>query len=394
MLPKKVLHIMNSASGGAALSTMDIIRGLKEKGIESSIVCHDAGTPEEKNKLSELVDERILFTPLYWWNKKIRTDLWKRPILQVLQILRTGWKYSSSQKIINFAVKHQIELIHTNTLLTPEGGIAAKELYLPHVWHIRELVGKDNPFQFYKTKKGLMKYLREHTSLCIANSHATAKYFIHQEAEDWIRVVPNGIHFKQTKNRYYEPENLVVAVVANLTSSSKKHALFIEAMALLPQVENVEYRIYGYDSKSRYSVKIHRLAAKIVKKNQVRFMGHGADPEQIMNEIDVLVHPSDQESFGRIVVEAMMSGCPVVGVKGGGAAEIVEHGITGLLAEPDNPESLSDCMLKLIQNPELRKKFGQAGQQRAKQHFSFQRCFSELLTVYGKAMERPLGQQS
>src|SRR5207248_1139130 len=139
--PRKVLHVFNSASGGAALSTLGLMEMFRKQGIAACAVCHDAGTPSEREQILRATNGETLFIPLYWWNKKIRAALWKRPLIELRQLVKTGWMRRSAGRVTEFARVHGAELIHTNTFLVPEGGIAARRLGLPHVWHIRELLG-------------------------------------------------------------------------------------------------------------------------------------------------------------------------------------------------------------------------------------------------------------
>src|SRR5690606_6503984 len=117
-LPAKVLHVLNSAAGGAALSTFDLIARFRAAGIRSAAVCHDAGSEHERSVLRELTDGEVCFTTLYWWNKKIRVPRWKRPLSEAKQLVRTGWKRGSARLVTEFAARHGAELIHTNTILT------------------------------------------------------------------------------------------------------------------------------------------------------------------------------------------------------------------------------------------------------------------------------------
>src|SRR5688572_809252 len=99
-LPRKVLHLMNAAGGGAALSTLGLIGQLRERGIECCVVCHDAGTTEEREAIADAVKGEALFTPLYWWNPKTRVKTWKRPALEALQLLRTGFRLGELGRIV------------------------------------------------------------------------------------------------------------------------------------------------------------------------------------------------------------------------------------------------------------------------------------------------------
>ena len=195
-----------------------------------------------------------------------------------------------------------------------------------------------------------------HASLVVANSEITAATAAGSIPAEMLRTVPNGIDLRSFTPRCdgrSAGERLVVAMVASLTSRTKKHALFIEAVHQLHETAPLEFRIYGHDpgaggarSGDRYADEIHGLIRQLGLADRFRFPGHVADPAQIMAEIDLLVHPADNESFGRIVVEAMAAGLPVVGVRGGGVGEIVVDGRTGLLAPPDEPVELAACIAR------------------------------------------------
>ena len=123
--PRYVLHVLNSATGGAALSTLGIMGALRGEGIRSCAVCHDAGSPSERQQLLDATDGAVSFTRLYWWNRRLRMPLWRRPLAQAKQIVTTGWLRGSASRVTAFAERQGVDLIHTNTILTPEGGLAA-----------------------------------------------------------------------------------------------------------------------------------------------------------------------------------------------------------------------------------------------------------------------------
>ncbi len=396
--PKKVLHIFNSAAGGAALSTIALIEALRDKGIGACAVCHDAGSVAEREQIREATHGDVLFTPMYWWNPKIRAALWKRPLIEFRQRLRTGGTRRSAAKVARFALNHEADLIHTNTILVPEGGLAARRLSLPHVWHLRELLGPAQPFQLPKRLASDAGYFFRHASLIVANSEITAEAATDSIPADLVRVVPNGLDLR----RFSPPTGprlpgrpLVVAMVASLTSRWKKHGLFVEAAARIPTGDSVEFRIYGHDplcaAHDTYAQSIHQQVARLGLSDRFRFAGYVGDPAKIMSEVDILVHPADQESFGRVIVEAMATAVPVVGVRGGGVAEIVVDGETGFLAPPDNVAALAELTTRLIGDAALRRRLGSAGRRRAETTYSLESCAEGILQVYEEAMHRPLG---
>lgn len=372
---------------------------MKKDGVGACAVCHNAGTPAEREMLREATDGEVLFTTLYWWNKKIRADYWKRPLLEARQIIKTGWSRSSATKVARFAKRHHADLIHTNTLITPEGGIAARALGLPHVWHLRELIGPNEPFRLRLEGPALGRYLSRHCSKLIANSRTSAERVQDFLPPELLEIVPNGIDLSRFTTKRDRPGGapIVVAMVGNLSSRTKKHALFIEAASRVNPGLPVEFRIYGHDpsenghkSGDEYIDSLRRLIQQRGLAQRFQWLGYFPNPAKIMSKIDVLVHPADNESFGRIVVEAMAAGLPVVGVRGGGVGEIVKHEMTGFLSDPNEPDQLAAFIERLINDADLRVTMGRNGRARAVSHYSLESCAASILRVYQAAMERPL----
>jgi glycosyltransferase involved in cell wall biosynthesis len=397
-----VMHVLNGASGGAAMSTIALMEGLKKQGICACAVCDDKGTDEERGRLRDAVGGNVVFVPLYWWNQKTRSTAWKRPLLEAMQLIRTGWKLSSTRNIIRAIERWNPQLIHTNTLLTPEGGLAARKVGIPHVWHIRELVGPGLPFQFGLVGQAFGSYLETHCDRIIANSKVTAAQIKPWVSQDFVRVVSNGIDcasFVPKQSRALA-NPVVIGMVANLSSKWKKHRLFIEAAARVDPSLPVKWRIYGHDPSEGGRVQTDsytnglRVLAKTLKiESLLEFPGH-LPPEKIMSEIDILVHPADAESFGRVVVEAMAAGVPVVGAGGGGVAEIVIPEETGLLFRPDDSNDLARCIERVIHDGDLARRFAIAGRSRAEQEYGIDNTARKVAEIYHEVLGNRQGREA
>ena len=103
---------------------------------------------------------------------------------------------------------------------------------------------------------------------------------------------------------------------------------------------------------------------------------------------DIFVVPSVwNEPFGMVIVEAMSSGLPVIGTRGGGIPEIVEDGETGILVERGDAIGLAEAIARLVEKKDLRLSMGQAGRQRALQLFSWEKASQCLLHHYREFMD-------
>jgi glycosyltransferase involved in cell wall biosynthesis len=114
----------------------------------------------------------------------------------------------------------------------------------------------------------------------------------------------------------------------------------------------------------------------------VTFAGMRSDVPKILKALDVFVLPSWWEGMPNAVLEAMAAGLPVVATAVGGTPEVVVDGVTGLLVPPHDPDSLAQAIVRLLGDPDLRRRMGQAGQDRVGQQFSVEKMVEQTQTLY------------
>jgi glycosyltransferase involved in cell wall biosynthesis len=397
-LPRRVLHVMNNAQGGAAESTLSIIEGLREHGVESSVMCHRSGDPAGDERLVEAVEGRCRFETLWSWNRRIRLAPWRRVAVDLREGARTGRGRRSVRAVTEFAASQGVDLVHSNTVLVPEGAWTARALELPHVWHLRELVGPGHPYRFWRESRFVPDRLMPSGEVLVANSHVAAEAARSMTRpptafdEARVFVVRNGIEverFADLPPRSGD-DRLVVGMVANLTSRWKQHDLFIDAVATVEPALPVRYVMVGLDPYREglpdpYAEALHRRVLDLGLADRFEFVGAVSDPARIMAMLDVLVHPCGQESFGRVTVEAMAAGRAVVAVRAGGSGEVVRHDHSGLLVPPDDPTAMGEAIVRLATDPEKRAALGAAGRLEAVEHFGADRLIEGVLAAYRHA---------
>ncbi len=102
----------------------------------------------------------------------------------------------------------------------------------------------------------------------------------------------------------------------------------------------------------------------------------------MLSAMDILAFPSHNESFGITLLEAMAIEIPVAASNNAGIPDIVVDGVTGLLVPPKNSSELSKALLKLIENPSLRKKLSEAAKKRVIENFDIKIIVTKLLNFY------------
>ena len=105
--------------------------------------------------------------------------------------------------------------------------------------------------------------------------------------------------------------------------------------------------------------------------DRVRFLGFRMDIPQLMSACDLIVHTSTApEPFGRVIVEAMLCGKPIVASAAGGATELITHKHTGWLTTPGDVLKLAATINQCRQQPEMTQQIAIAGKKSALQHFN------------------------
>jgi glycosyltransferase involved in cell wall biosynthesis len=133
--------------------------------------------------------------------------------------------------------------------------------------------------------------------------------------------------------------------------------------------------------KGELDVELRAEALNISANGKVSFLGWRSDIEEIMPVFDIFVLPSLNEGMGRVLVEAMAAGKPIVASNVGGIPDLVQHGHNGLLVPPGDEKALAAAILQLINDPEKAKLMGQRGRELCHQ-FSIDAMVQKLDALY------------
>jgi sugar transferase (PEP-CTERM/EpsH1 system associated) len=118
----------------------------------------------------------------------------------------------------------------------------------------------------------------------------------------------------------------------------------------------------------------------------VVFAGLRTDIPEILAGLDLFALPSLWEGLPNVVLEAMAAGLPVAATAVGGTPEIVVDGVTGILVPPQDPEVLAQAITRLLGDPGLRHRMGQAGQERVAQRFTVERMVEQTERLYERLL--------
>ncbi len=322
----------------------------------------------------------------------LQTSQWlKENVLDVPHIIlnfRGYWHPSFLRqivKLVNYIRREQFQIVQCFFLEgNVVGVLSAKIARVPHILAARRNLGYWNsPFRIYWLR--LLKYF---TSGYVANCQAVKEYVRTAEKvlPDKIQVLYNGVDLNyynapQSKGggRIFPPDKIIVGLVANL-KKIKGIQYFLEASRLVSvKRKDLQFVIIGGGYEEE---RFKKMASRLGLEKTVCFLGIKEDIRPYLHSFDMAVNSSLTEGFSNSILEYLATGLPVIATKVGGNSELVEDGVNGFLVPPADSQALTDKILVLAENQELRNRFGQKGRKRAEEKFSLTRQMARLEEFY------------
>lgn len=196
-----------------------------------------------------------------------------------------------------------------------------------------------------------------------------------------IPIQPNGYRTKPAN----PAKGAVVVGLAGRIAPIKGHHIFVEAARIvLDQEPDTRFVIVGDTTSGYFADYYQQLKSRIDTlgmRECVIFQGFMRNPDEIYPQMDISVVPSLREPFGMVMLEAMAFSKPVVATNVGGPLDIVTDK-TGILVPVNDPAALAAAILRLVRDPYLREKMGNAGRDRIETHFTMEKSLARLYEIY------------
>jgi glycosyltransferase involved in cell wall biosynthesis len=182
-----------------------------------------------------------------------------------------------------------------------------------------------------------------------------------------------------------------VGVAGNI-QEWKGQKVLVEAMAkVVTQVPGARGLIIGgvHRAGAAYSDELQKQIRGHSLGENVLVTGFRRDIANVMNALDVVVHTSVRpEPFGRVILEGMLLGKPVVASAAGGVPELIEDGETGFLIAPGDADALAARLVQLLRDPDLRRRIGDRSRAWAREKFSLEAHVRAMSDLYEKLTRR------
>lgn len=397
----RVLFISSDSSSttGVGRSFVDLMCHLDTSRIEPHVVVPWPG-PGEVNIVDELraagMEPNIRHLG-YWIPPR---ETWgARHLLRWIGNLKTRmWSIAS------LIERHSIDIVYTSTMPCIDGALAARMTKRPHVWHVQEVIKGHPGFRAYLPWPVLRHMTRRLSDRIIVPSRYLHDLLASGADHDKIRIVYNGIDTRSfvhdtvdkkgiLKSLGVSDSSRLVAIIGTIEKVKAQEIVVRAAARIKNEISNTIFVFVGTE-ESRYAERVRHLIREFGLEENFRFLGPRLDVYNILAVSQCLVLTSRFETFGRVLVEAMAAGLPVVATKCGGPGEIVVDGETGFLVAIDDDLALSQKLLDILLDPVLASRLGTTGRQRAVEVFSIERHVvsmqNELLSVLRTAVSANL----
>ena len=304
---------------------------------------------------------------------------------------------NASRRVRALAGRLDADLVHANSIRS--GLIAAPVPRLPPtVVHMRDCLPRG------RMTSASLRVIDRSASAIIANSRYTRRTL--GPARKRARVVHNGVDVRRfdrarmsgrrTRSQLgIDEDATVLAMVAQITPWKAQDDAIRIAAGLAERHRPLRLLIVGspkfssaatrYDNLS-YLSRLEAMVAGRRLEGVVSFLGERNDVPEILSAADLLLAPSWEEPFGRVIIEAMTMGVPVAATSVGGPREILDDGGEGLLLEPRRPELWIDSLDALLADPRQLRAMGERGRTTAEDRYSVGRHVAAILDVYADVL--------
>ncbi len=421
-----ILIIAEHASlkfGGEAALPLHYFRVLRQRGIEAWLIVHERTKNELETYFSK-DKERIYFIKDTFWHIFVwrLSQLFPKRLSYFTFgfILRFITQLSQRKLALQLIKDKKIDIIHQPIPVSPKDPSSLYNLGVPVI--IGPMNGGMNyPSGFdYMEGKWVSKTVKigrsfanlmntlipgklKSTTLLVANSRTKVALPTILKDKHIIELVENGVDLSLWKNlREKENKQQVNKItkfvyMGRLVDWKAIDLLLLAAKKVVEQVP-IQLDIIGDGNEKEKLEQLGQSLGLISDQESsnlstVKFLGwlSQSDCAKQLQGADVLTLPSLYECGGAVVLEAMAMGVPVIATNWGGPADYLDESC-GILVEPSSRdafiEELASAMIKMVNNPELRQKMGEAGARKVQQEFDWEKKVDTILEIYQDSIAR------
>lgn len=373
-MPEKKLKInliiTRLDAGGSAEVTLLLAKGLSQKGHNITLITGETTNPPfDINKFAN--ENGFTITRIQELRRSIN------PFLDLIAFV----------KLHSLLKRLKPTIVHTNTskagILGRFAGAMAGCKNIVHSPHGHIFYGYYSPpiTSFFVA---LEKLAARYTKYILTLTYIGKKDHIHKKIARPQKFIVTGCGIELsrfTNIQRVKNKRFTITWIGRLTGIKNPFLLLRAAKLLKEKGYSFRYEIIGNGellSKCENYVKENSL-------NSVYFYGYQREVERFLARADLLAVTSNNEGFGRVIIEAMAAGVPVIATRVGGIPELIKHNVNGILITPGSAEELCAGIIKLYTESNLREKFVNYNRKFCKR-FDISNYINKIEKIYRKVL--------
>lgn len=391
-------------SGGVSTHVLAMRKGLEKRGHEVDVLSHnETGTGYHVVDKGRLIEKQVVLAPIIqriqtrFNEKSLDYDPWLAGMqaeqLAFQQALSDfslqGYDIIHAQDVISAISVSQVKPASTPLVVTLHGMLASE-------WRYQGLIaGQSKAAQWAEA-------LDRYGSL-VGDRVTTPSHWLKQQYDimrptggKMIEVIPYGfdtISFlqKKTKGRLANnrPEGRILLACPARLDQVKGHEVLLNALHLLLQRRSDWMCWLIGEGPQR--PELERLTQQLNLQHHVQFLGHRQDMAALLNAADIVIIPSIHDNFPFTVMEAQVSGKPVIASDAGGIPEMIADEENGLLFIKGRADMLFEKINTLLNEDQLRKKIANQARKHGLQHWSLDSVTNRTIQLYQEALQLKRG---
>lgn len=269
----------------------------------------------------------------------------------------------------------------------------AKVIYTPH-GHLFSGYGGESASKLFGW---IEKRLASYADAIVGLTPDEVREFLEHGAgkKEQFCVIPSGVELDpylqsdESRNAIRKelaiPEEAPVVGFIGRFAEVKGPDQALEVMAKVQELVPAVHFLFVGDGEMRPALEAQ--TKKLGLDGNIHWTGWRNDVPQLMKAMDLFLLTSRNEGQGRVLVEAMATGLPVVAMATGGVSEVVVNGETGILTAAGDVTASAESVVALLQDGDMRRVMGDKGRERAQRHFSVDEMIRRLEGLYTGLME-------
>lgn len=325
------------ANGGAERCLLDLVKGLKQAR-ESWEIYVVFPAKDELWEMTRPYLSGYAFIRQPWWLVRPKKRNWRKRLLFNLK------KHSAIRKTRDYIREIKPDITITNTLATPIGAIASQAENIPHDWFIHEIPELARNLTYLFCEDSCLEKISSLSQRILVPSDFAGKYYTNKlSSPEKIDVVYQSVEANPPKRT--EPnQNFTIGMLGNFEPNKGQHIAIEALREVVKKYPDTRLLLIG-GNNSRYAQELEKRITEYNLRQNVSIVVHTVHPHDYLIQADAALVCSGFECFGRVIVEGLKCGLPVIVPDKPFGQELIKEGYNGFLY---NRESSGDLAKKII----------------------------------------------